>query len=56
MNKHLLNPLVLRENRGIDIAFIYVIEGMTDYTTVEKGMRKALNTLVAQLDKGKEIC
>ncbi len=56
MNKHLLNPLVLREDRGIDLAFIYVIEGMTDYTTVEKGMRKALNTLVAQLDKGKEIC
>ncbi|MDI9606576.1 MAG: ribonuclease P protein component [Bacteroidota bacterium] len=56
LNKHLLNPLVLREDRRIDIAFIYVIEEMTDYTTVEKGMRKALSILVAQLDKGKEIC
>ncbi len=56
LNKHLLNPLALREDKGIDIAFIYVIDEMTGYTTVEKGMRKALSTLVVQLDKGKEIC
>ncbi len=56
MNKHLLNPLPLREDRGIDVAFIYVKEGTTDYATVEKGMRKALVTLVAQLNNGKEIC
>jgi ribonuclease P protein component len=56
LNKHLLNPLPLREDRGIDVAFIYVKEGTTDYATVEKGMRKALVTLVAQLNNGKEIC
>jgi ribonuclease P protein component len=56
LNKHLLSPAALREGRGIDIAFIYVKEEMTDYTTMEKGMRKALSTLVVKLDKGQEIC
>lgn len=54
LNKHLLNPLMPREEWGIDIAFIYVKEGTTDYATVEKGMRKAMNTLVTQLNNGKE--
>lgn len=56
LNKHILNPIALREDKGIDIAFIYVIEGIADFTIVEKGVRKALNTLVAQLDNGIEKC
>ncbi|HHU97804.1 MAG: ribonuclease P protein component [Bacteroidota bacterium] len=56
LNKHILNPIALREDKGIDIAFIYVKEGIADFTIVEKGVRKALNTLVAQLDNGIEKC
>jgi len=44
LNKHILNPIALREDKGIDIAFIYVKEGIADFTIVEKGVRKALNT------------
>lgn len=56
LNKHILNPIALREDKGIDIAFVYVKEGIADFTIVEKGVRKALNTLVGQLDNGNEIC
>ena len=56
LNKQLMSQIAFSEDKGIDIAFIYVKKGIADYMTVEKGMRKALSTLIVQLDNGKVVC
>ena len=41
LNKHCVAPADGR----LDVAFIYLKDELSDYATIEKGMRKALNTL-----------
>ena len=56
LNKHLLGSLKLPKSSRLDVAFIYVKDEVSDYTTVEKGMRKAMRTLDSQLDNGEQGC
>ena len=41
LNKHCVAPTDGR----LDVAFIYLKDELSDYATIEKGIRKALNTL-----------
>lgn len=55
LNRHLLDSLSLCGNCGMDIAFIFVQDEITDYAAVEKGMRKAMRKLISQHNKGEEM-
>ena len=46
LNKHLIENSLLREEGHIDVAFIYVKDELSDFATVEKGLRKALGELM----------
>lgn len=50
LNKHLLDGIFLGREAHIDLAFIYVKDTLSDFTTVEKGVRKALNTLKVKIE------
>lgn len=54
LNKHLFDGILSGEKAHIDLAFIYVKDTLSDFTTVEKGVRKALSTLKVQI--GGEQC
>lgn len=46
LNKHLIEDALLRKEGHIDVAFIYVKDELSDFATVEKGLRKALRALM----------
>lgn len=54
MNKHILNDVLKEDYKHLEIAFIYVKDELTDFITVEKGMRKALNEIKNKLETSKE--
>ena len=53
MNKHILNDVLKDDCKHIEIAFVYVKDELTDFYTVEKGMRKALFEIKNRLEIGK---
>ncbi len=54
MNKHILNDVLKEDYKHLEIAFIYVKDELTDFITVEKGMRKALSEIRNKLETSKE--
>jgi ribonuclease P protein component len=48
-NKNILTENLSLPNKQLNIAFVYVKDEVTDYVTIEKSMRKALNEMVNQL-------
>lgn len=53
MNKHILNDVLKDDCKHLEIAFVYVKDELTDFSTVEKGMRKALFEIKNRLEIGK---
>jgi len=53
LNKHLIEDALLRKEGHIDVAFIYVKDELSDFATVEKGIRKALKELMYYLENVK---
>ena len=51
LNRHLLIGAMLPLSGHIEVAFIYVKDELSDYVTVEKGVRKALRELTLQIRK-----
>lgn len=54
LNKHLFLPNGLAENEHLDVAFIYVADKLSDYATVEKGIRKAIKELNHRIEEKKQ--
>lgn len=54
LNKHLFYNEEIPENYHLDVAFIYVKDELSEYETVEKAVRKALNELIKQLREKKQ--
>ncbi|MDR0334220.1 MAG: ribonuclease P protein component [Dysgonamonadaceae bacterium] len=52
LNKHLIDAKDCR----LDISFIYVKDELSDYATIEKGMKKALSGLTQQIEKQQNQC
>jgi ribonuclease P protein component len=53
LNKHLMIASWLPLPEHIEVAFIYVKDELSDFVTVEKGVRKALRELTQQIRKEK---
>lgn len=53
MNKHILNDVLKDDCKHLEIAFVYVKDELTDFSTVEKGMRNALFEIKNRLEIGK---
>ncbi|MDD4696430.1 MAG: ribonuclease P protein component [Fermentimonas sp.] len=53
-NKHILNDVLEVKFIHLEIAFVYVKDELTDFATVEKGMRKALSEIKNRLENGRE--
>jgi ribonuclease P protein component len=51
LNKHQLIVAMLPLTGHIEVAFIYVKDELSDFVTVEKGVRKALRELSLQIRK-----
>lgn len=54
LNKHLFDISALPKGKGVDAAFVYVKDEVCDYSTAERGVRKALLTLNNKLANMKE--
>lgn len=54
LNKHLFLTNRLTENEYLDVAFICVADRPCDYTTVEKGMLKAIRELNHRIEEKKQ--
>jgi ribonuclease P protein component len=53
LNKHLFDVALPGEEVHIDVAFVYVKDALSDFSTVEKSVQKALSALKEQIGKGK---
>lgn len=51
-NRHHLAGVLRPDDAPLDIAFIYVKDELSDYTTVEKGVSKAISALTQKIMKG----
>ena len=49
LNKHLFDARLLPENCSIDLALVYLKNELSDYTTIEKAVRKALNEITLRM-------
>lgn len=54
LNKHILNEVSGGNFGSLEIAFVYVKDELTDFTVVEKGMRKALFEIKKNLESSRE--
>ncbi len=54
LNKHLLTAVATPLTGQMEVAFIYVKDELCDFSSVEKGVRKALKELTQQI--GQEKC
>ncbi|MDD4776888.1 MAG: ribonuclease P protein component [Fermentimonas sp.] len=54
LNKHILNDVPKDKFVYLEIAFVYVKDELTDFATVEKGMRKALTEIKNRLENGRK--
>jgi ribonuclease P protein component len=54
MNKHILHNVLIGGNRHIEIAFVYVKDELSDFDSIERGMRKALNEIKKRFETGEE--
>jgi hypothetical protein len=54
LNKHILNEVSGGNFGSLEIAFVYVKDELTDFTAVEKGMRKALFEIKKNLESSRE--
>lgn len=56
LNKHLFCGTCLKDGCGIDIAFIYIKNELSEYAAVEKGIHKALREIPRLLNSKREEC
>lgn len=54
LNKHLLDTDFVVRDKGVDIAMVYIKDTVATYSEIEKGVKKALNEMNAQLKKERE--
>lgn len=51
LNKHLLYDVVSTKETQYAVAFMYVSKEELDYQAIEKGMKKAISKLIAEIEK-----
>lgn len=51
LNKHHLYHVIEQKDLKLAVAFLYISGDEMDYQSIEKGMKKAIDKLVAKIDK-----
>ncbi|WP_462319181.1 ribonuclease P protein component [Marinilabilia sp.] len=51
LNKHHLYDVIDQKDLQLAVAFLYISSDEMDYQTIEKGMKKAIDKLVAKIEK-----
>jgi ribonuclease P protein component len=51
LNKHQLYDVLLQNQQQIAVAFVFVAKEAIDYHTIEKGIKKAITRLIAEIEK-----
>ena len=54
LNKHLFDAQLLPQNCSIDLALVYLKNELSDFTTIEKAVRKALNEITLRIKEGEQ--
>ena len=54
LNKHLFDAQLLLQNCSIDLALVYLKNELSDFTTIEKAVRKALNEITLRIKEGEQ--
>ena len=53
LNKHGLITLLNRQNKRMDIAFLYLKDELPEFTEIEKSVLKAMSILSDKIEKGR---
>lgn len=48
LNKHFLEVVAQSSEQHLDIAFVFVKDGLVEYSVIEKGMRKGLTEIASR--------